>query len=382
MAHTRISALDGARGVAAVGVLIHHLVLVWIPETRSAYSSDTVVTADPVAWLAMYTPLHLVWLGTANVFVFFALSGYVLVKPFLHEPRIDVPRFYCARFVRLYIPAWASLALALGVLAMQGAVAAPGLHPMSARVVLRDAALIPGFVSNAVNGVLWSLAWEVGFSLAVPVLLVWFRRLAVVARRSPTTALMLVITLPACLLAASVPTQGLAHDAAAFGFLFVTGASLAVGPTLLNTDVTTHSVPPWVRMTTAVLVPLGLCARWLALPFDPDAQTLRIADTTSVLAAAGVVAWILVSPGLRRVLSSRAALWTGTISFSLYLTHAPVIEAVHRLEDGAPWTVVVACIAVWPVAVLFRRFVESPAHRLARSIRRSGRPRRVAALIR
>ena len=81
------------------------------------------------------------------------------------------------------------------------------------------------------------------------------------------------------------------------------------------------------------------------------------------------------SPGSPRrpadVLNSELAQWLGDRSFSLYLVHLPVIVAVTTYLGGQPHLggVLIASAAIaFPLAAAFHRFVEQPAHRLARSI--------------
>ncbi|WP_158516204.1 acyltransferase family protein [Bosea vaviloviae] len=95
----RLDHLDGLRGVAAVAVVIFHLM--------SALTPWLVPEQQPGAhWLA-YTPLAVAWNGTFAVSVFFVLSGFVLTNATLRKSDpiwIDVP----IRYMRLAIPATAS----------------------------------------------------------------------------------------------------------------------------------------------------------------------------------------------------------------------------------------------------------------------------------
>ena len=81
-----------------------------------------------------------------------------------------------------------------------------------------------------------------------------------------------------------------------------------------------------------------------------------------------------MQPGLlQRALRHSGLRFLGTISFSLYLVHVPVLVALQhglhrRLSSTAIWVlgVLASLLAAW----VFYRAVERPAHRLARRVER------------
>lgn len=99
----RLDHLDGLRGVAAVAVVIFHLMSALVPWL--------VAEQQPGAhWLA-YTPFAVLWNGTFAVSVFFVLSGFVVTNATLRKSDpiwIDV----VIRYLRLAIPATASTLVA------------------------------------------------------------------------------------------------------------------------------------------------------------------------------------------------------------------------------------------------------------------------------
>jgi peptidoglycan/LPS O-acetylase OafA/YrhL len=74
----------------------------------------------------------------------------------------------------------------------------------------------------------------------------------------------------------------------------------------------------------------------------------------------------------RSGLSTRAPQWLGKVSFSLYLTHLPILVALVYLFGDQNWGLVAAVGIPVSVAVawLFNRFVEAPSHRLAKRVGR------------
>ncbi|MCP1501577.1 peptidoglycan/LPS O-acetylase OafA/YrhL [Curtobacterium herbarum] len=374
MSVPHIPALDGARGLAAVGVLVHHVVLVWAPHTRQAYAADTAVIDSPLPWLLAYTPLHLPWLGTANVLVFFALSGFVLVRPFLERSRPSVIRFWTARSVRLYLPAWGSIVIAVVVSGFVASAVGSDTAPPTIRRAAVDALLLPTYVSNEVNGVLWSLAWEVAFSVAVPGIAVGLRAVLRLSDRRAPVATALLVAVPLGLLVLSVPLSDRAGEAALYSAVFLGGTALATAmharPRHAPSPIA-DQVRPAVTTLVVIGLAVALCARWLVLPSAPQPWVLQTADAVSAAGSVGVVWFVVVSAPTQRLLSTRVAVWTGRLSFSMYLTHAVVLEGVWALSGGAVWAIPIALIVVWIVATAFRWSVEKPSHAVARRVMRS-----------
>jgi peptidoglycan/LPS O-acetylase OafA/YrhL len=114
-AETRVTQLDGLRGVAALVVVACHVVST-LPGTGGVFS-DRSVGLNAAEAGAVFSPLHLLWNGTPAVHVFFVLSGYVLVLPFTRPGAVrNRAQYYARRFFRLYLPARASLAVAVALI--------------------------------------------------------------------------------------------------------------------------------------------------------------------------------------------------------------------------------------------------------------------------
>ena len=161
-------------------VLLHHGLIV-IPDLSHPIYGDTDVGSW--GWL-LYSPLHLFWAGSEAVIVFFVLSGFVLTLPVLRAERFDWTAYYGSRLIRLYLPVFASLiwAFTLATLIPRDLANAPSLwlraHSASASfyTVLHDAVLVNG--PSTLNGPLWSLKYEVFFSLLLPIYYAFGRRVA------------------------------------------------------------------------------------------------------------------------------------------------------------------------------------------------------------
>lgn len=110
----RIAYLESIRGLAALQVLLLHFL--------SAFAPNLVFTppADAIVARAIHlSPLYLLYDGYSAVYIFFALSGYVLTRSFerhLAQPYSQIT----ARVIRLGLPAIAATLVAAAVMLMFG----------------------------------------------------------------------------------------------------------------------------------------------------------------------------------------------------------------------------------------------------------------------
>ncbi len=336
----RRPALDGLRGVAALVVVVHHSLLT-DPGWGRPYLGEA--TADtPWAWWRTVSPLRLLWGGDAAVVVFFVLSGYVLARPFLHGAGGPWRLYYPRRLVRLYLPVWGALAFAAALVAVVPRTAVTGYS------WLDDAGVpptVPGLLGDVTLaapdlflGQLWSLHWEVLFSLLLPVYLVavgWLSRFGVVG------FVPLFVVASSSWLADVYPVVYL--SVFAFGVLL---AALEVRPR--------RPRPSWWWVALGAVAVAGLTVKRYPL---------------MVLGATAAVALVLGSSRAERLLSARPARWLGGVSYSLYLVHLPVVLAVSRLGAGVGVTVAVSVAVSLVAAAVFHRVVEKPSHRLASRMR-------------
>lgn len=80
-----------------MSVLLYHVfALNWSTLQDGVYLKPA---ANPLANLLIFSPLHVVWLGAEAVFLFFVLSGFVLVKA-ATRPEFSWPAYYPSRIVR------------------------------------------------------------------------------------------------------------------------------------------------------------------------------------------------------------------------------------------------------------------------------------------
>jgi peptidoglycan/LPS O-acetylase OafA/YrhL len=348
----RIGSLDGLRGVAALVVLVHHS-LVSIGPLGGVYFEEA--TPAGLEWL-VFSPLHLIWAGPEAVYVFFILSGLVLTLPTLRR-RYHWKSYYPSRLLRLYIPVAAAVlfAIAIALVVPRSLTDEHGTwmekqdQPLSLFSTIRNMTLVS---PDWLNPPLWSLRWEVAFSVLLPLYIF------VLLRFTKWWPLLIVGAI-------AVSTIGtLVHDKGVLVYLpmFLIGSALAVG--LQPSERVGERRWPWLMGAGL----LGITASWWLAPtaFDADAISIPIVLVSALLIVVGAIRW----GAAQRVLEHPVVQWLGRISFSLYLTHDPIVVAVNTLLPigKAWWTPVIAIPLALVVAVLFFRFVEAPAHRLAKQV--------------
>ncbi|MFF2021992.1 acyltransferase family protein [Streptomyces sp. NPDC058171] len=356
---SRLPSLTGTRFVAAFLVfLCHAFVLGYFhPETERALR--------PFAFA-------IGWLG---VEFFFVLSGFVLTW----SVRAGQParRFWRRRLAKVYPNHLVAFAAAVGVALWWGQdldvlTALPGLFLVHTWYPQLDVIL-------SVNVVTWSLACDLFFYLAFPLLYAVVRR---------------------------VPARGLwaaagAVAAAVMVLPALASAWLTGSPRLPGQDMSLVqnwflvSFPP-VRMLDFVLgmimarivregrwIRLGPLAAFALLSVGFAAQVWQFPGVYSLTAPIVVPIALLVPAiaavdvaGGRSALRGRVARWLGTVSYASYLVHYLVLIAGHRLLGaGRTWDVLPATgllAALFAVTTLLawalHRFVEDPGmRRLGRS---------------
>ena len=360
----RLPALDGLRGLAALVVLLSHLVEASVPSLSEALSLGTEPTG--VARWFMRTPLAIVWAGPEFVIVFFVLSGFVLTRALRAHPA-TFGAFLSARVVRLYLPVWAALvpaALLLALVPRAPGASIAGVHawlstyaqPVGLPQIATDMALVlPGHVGEpgwgTLNGVLWSLRWEVLFSLALPILL---RAERLVTR----LAIPLLVALPL------VVDRAGGHASLMFAPPFLLGILLALHEA---------QIAEWRARIAGRGAPLAVVAVACLLGADlwlPGALRAQGPSGALVVAGAGLAVLLpLVYASVARPLMTAPLQWLGARSFSLYLVHFPIVLAYAYGLDH-PRLPVLAAVALPTsllAAELFHRGVERPCHRLARA---------------
>jgi peptidoglycan/LPS O-acetylase OafA/YrhL len=281
----RLAFLDGLRGLAALWVVLFH--------AAAGHHIGELEAALP-DWL--HAKLSA---GHFGVPMFFVLSGFVIAYA-VRSHRVDAAYFGCftlRRAIRLGLPYWASIAVAIAFLEMKGLathtqVALPTPGELAAHAVyLQDVLGV-----HQINAVYWSLCYEMQFYLL-------FCLLVAAAQRS---------RFPVFAVAAAVSLAWPLVDP------HVHGLCLPYWHGFLLGVFTCWALQGMLRPAAFALYAAALVALWL---WSHDRFTLVCVATAAAIYAAGAV------QKMDGWLRWRWVQFLGMVSYSLYLIHNPVMGA-------------------------------------------------------
>lgn len=310
----RMRALDGLRGLAALGVVAYHYL------DKPAYY------------------------GLLGVELFFVISGFVILMTL--ERTRSLSQFAVGRVCRLYPAYWLSVVTAGLFLWATGKAAGQS--------ILVNATMLQAFlyVPNIISAY-WTLAYELVFYVAVAILFA-AKRLEDVAIVAVVWLVFMILFRGAILLTGH--GHGLYNDwmvqsllMPQFGHLFIAGMMLY----RINTGQAT--IPTWTALALSVLYSFFGRTDWAhigpLLYFTVDAAFIAAVWAASTGRVAVFAMPLLVS--------------LGVCSYSLYLLHLPVKLVLSHLFaqwSGQPWfPFVVLFPAAVAAALLSQRYVERPA---------------------
>ncbi|MEA1262399.1 MULTISPECIES: acyltransferase family protein [unclassified Microbacterium] len=358
--------LDSLRGLAAISVLLYHvLALNW----ATLQAGIDLLPADRTIFnILIFSPLHIIWLGAEAVWFFFVLSGFALTKA-ATRPGFTWSAYFPSRMLRLYGPVLFAILFAWLTYVLIPHVVEPGDNIVISSLpknyewseIVYDATLLGG-TSNGI-GVLWSLQWEVVFSLLLPVYLY-------LVRRFPGWATLVAIV--GCGIGWSVSNQLLSYMP-----MFFFGALLAQYWDQISRAFAFLRGGGWIAHSSGlVLVVVAICGMTSFFLVGRPLQSIGIDPrlATMPFALAGIVLLTILSvqwSPLSRLLSLRVMVFLGTISFSLYLVHRPIMIAMGFAIGVGAVPAILTVVASFAIAIGFYYAFERPIHRLARRLNRS-----------
>jgi peptidoglycan/LPS O-acetylase OafA/YrhL len=291
--------------------------------------------------------------GRFAVVVFIVVSGFSLgLAPARSQWRLgSVARFAHRRAWRILPPYW--VALGFSLVMTWYVKAQPGWAMPDGKSVVVYGLLVQNAVPAAIpNRAFWSIAVEAQLYVALPLLLLVARRAGAFVMAAGVAVL--VVTVGGLGLQMGLTNDALIRYTPDLAVLFAIGV-LAAG--IVEASDRVRSLP-WavfaVGAATPVIVWIGLAGStwtnnhlfWVDLAWGPAIGCFLAAVATSR------------PQRIVRVLDSRPLRRLGSFSYSLYLTHAPIVIAVSyglvlgHVRSGTPTFLVLTAILV-PVTVAF-----------------------------
>jgi peptidoglycan/LPS O-acetylase OafA/YrhL len=336
----RIVGLDGIRGLAALFVVLNHVFL----RAWPGYPVD-----HAPFWAAGFI------YGRFAVVVFIALSGFSLgLAPARAGWRFDsVVTFARRRAWRILPPYWAALGFSLlmtwHVLAQPGWARPDGRSVLVYGLLAQDA--IP---AGSPNRAFWSIAIEVQLYVLLPLLLLLVRRTSASAMAAVVAGIVVTVGLLG-------PHATLLNDALT---MFTPDLAVLFAVGVLAAGIVTASdrarARPWAWYALVASIPVvALIAAKGTTWSNLNLFWVDLAWAPAIACFLAAVATSRPRPVVR-VLDARPLRSLGSFSYSLYLTHAPIVIAVSyglvlgRVAPGAPTFLVLTAILL-PTTVCFAR---------------------------
>ncbi len=335
---TRFPALDGLRGLAALGIIATHV----------GFASGRSLDND--------LPAALLGRMDFGLAVFFLLSGFLLYRPFalhtiagLPEPRSV--HFWWRRALRIFPALWVMLAFTLGIITVQQVSASEAWHYLLLVQVYDHHDVDPNLSQ------LWTLSAEIAFYALLPVIAMLVARRARDAASAVAWHVRVLVTLIVIAGAFNVVQDRLlSHTQAqlwlpayldwfALGMLLavlpIAGEALPIMPRLARV-LREWSTAPGTCWATATVLWL-LTTTQLGSP-----RSLQLASFwqwTVQHYLYGAAAFLVMVPLvandgglLGRVLGSRPLSILGEMSYGVYLWHLPLLLLFQRELDFLPFS--------------------------------------------
>ncbi len=361
------------RALAAVYVVLFHAGLGFFrPDGRLSHSVRNLQRA--------------LSFGHDAVGVFIVLSGYCLMLPVAraegHLVR-GLQDYAARRAWRILPPYYAALILSVLLIACFPILRTPtetiwqdsfptfGFWPLASHLLLIHN-LSPS-VAHTINGPLWSVAteWQIYFFFPLLLLPIW-------RRFGPLPTIALGFGVGAAL---TVAAPDAAYSAASWYLgLFALGMCAAgIGFATRPLERSLRERVPWAVVSwfllgsVAVGITLLIKVWFTVMPFSDSLVGAATASALVYLTRHALTQTPAMRPALLRLLEWSPLVKLGRFSYSLYLTHLPVVAlcyfCVRRLAVSPSWQLLALIALSLPLSVLFsyaffwvfeRRFVGSP----------------------
>lgn len=370
--------LDSLRGILCILVLIEHCINIYKPDIRF---TELEGTAGLIRRLVNSTPLNVLYNGDMAVYIFFALSGFVLSLSFNRTKSHDVIfSGVIKRYPRIMLPVVGSMVLMYITMELTDAFIGKAFEAQFYDFLWQTLYRIPFTHTILTNYPLWSMSYELFGSLLV------FSLLAIFGKSKYRLYFYFLVMI--YFFASLDQAHQDIFEYSTYYALFVFGVIMC--------DITNggrFKLNPVIRLAMFLL---GLLLATTPLPREGVGQYIgaysylsifdnfpymQVSITTGVIGSMILFASIIDSKLAMSLLSTRPLKFFGKISFPLYLNHATVIYVIsfilhQRYGDvGASEFLIATALTILisvPVAYLFERFIDMPSikasHKLSKLI--------------
>jgi len=305
--------IDGLRFVAIMAVLLYHI--------HGFVRAKAGIDSQEAAGLLQ----RLLGEGSFGVPLFFAISGYILCRPFLGGRKVSLRRYFTRRLTRLEPPYLISLMVVFAAKIWALDVAIGELFPNLLASLFYSHNLVYG-THSAVNGVTWSLEIEWQFYLIAPLLFAVIARSSALSRQA---GLLVLIGLGGWAYAAGYQADhriGLSL-LRYFGF-FVAGIWVAV----MDEDHSSYGRDSFALDLLGVAAWTGTASALLG----GRQYAIFLPALTALIVLCGLRGYLF-----RKVLGWWPIYCIGAMCYSVYLYHFFIVSAVGRIF---------ASLAGWPAS--------------------------------
>lgn len=366
----KINSAESIRGLACLAVVFSHLSLSFIPYLHRFDEND--VANNSLIYIIHHSPFAFWYSGTAAVFIFFVLSGYVLSYAICKQPEqisIKLKNMWIKRYPRLMIPTLGSCLLiwvVFNTIHIDSRHVGGWLQIYATQSFPLKTAIYEGtigsffFAESSINWVLWTMTIELLGSFTL-LILIYLKQL--------NTAFFIL---------ASVSMLSLAYWWRGEGFC------MGIASFIIGMYFYFYAQQLSLSMASLLLI-LGLYLAgahnsswsyaWLYAGMGE-----RTYEYANFFAGILIVYSVLMCPKFSQVLDRPIWVWLGKLSFSVYLLHLLLMYLVCIpllnlfLSWGWSYLFSVMCasllyliVTLW-VAEFYSRYVDQFAMRSSQKI--------------
>lgn len=382
---THLDWLDAIRGAAALYVVCHHAVMQVIVIGNHAH--------DPFYRLLQLLTSY----GHYAVDVFIVLSGYSLMLPIIAKQQFgNIWKFYLRRIIRIVLPYFAALIFTLIIIYFWLGVNdashwAEVSLPVTKDNIFKHILLIHQWfpdAANKINPAFWSVGVEFQIYFLFP-LFYWLARGIGFANAFIVITLTSYILWAVCyyfdILNPSANGTSLYYCSLFFMGMFaaqLTNQTQETTKFYWQKVVDIHAVKIAVLAFVGILITVTLSfvvsRSEYSFYFPLQVQSFFVGLFFAILLYLKGRNKIFKQNGTSPQTILRSLKWIGTMGFSIYLLHFPIIALVWKymvIPMSLPFywlqaltELVVGLLATVFVVMLFYKFIELPCHQLSKSI--------------